>query len=552
MISWIQKTFFENFRIIFLVILGALVVSFILTIGNFGGGIGRADTVRRSFKLFGVPFSTDEDRRSVVTDGQISSSLTNPYVGPNQVQLHAFQRLFALQLADELGIPEPTQSQLEDFIRTMPAFAGPDGSYDPKAYARFLDSTQTMPGISQSRFARVFREDWRIEQINEALGGPGFVLDTIVKNSVAQVDTRWSVHTATIDLSTIQPATEPTNEQLTEWFEANGFRYQTPERVRVDFIGFRAADNTASVPEPTDEQIVRYFEQNKARYQPPPPEVAEGEEPPPPVTPALADARTEVIADLKQVLASRQAADKAASFAYDLFDKKIKPGTEAFTKYLADNSLTLVPVPPFTATEPPPGLGWNPQVLQEAFKLGENHRISDPVSVGPNSVVLIFEERLAPADALFLNVKDRVLADFQADRRQKLIAEKGAELQSLLSSGVSSGKSFVEAATEAGLTTKSWENFSYREPPEDIDYNVFPRLPEIPEKTVSSMTVRGNEGVFTFISSKIIPDVPASGSEFDVARQRLMNQIAAATLRGIYVETVQTELVATGLAADSK
>ena len=551
MISWIQKTFFENFRIIFLVVLGALVVSFVMTIGNFGG-IGRADAVRRSFELFGTPYSTEEERRNVETDGRISSNLTNPYVDGSQVQLHAFQRLAALQMADELGIPGPTESQLEDFIRSMPAFAGPDGNYDPQAYSRFLDSTQMMPGISQSRFVRVFREDWRIQQVSAALGGPGFVLDAIVKNAVAQVDTRWSVHTATIDLATVQPANEPTEAQLLEWFEANGFRYQTPERLRVSLVEFRADDSTASLPKLTEEQVVRYFEQNKARYQAPQPQVPEGEEAPPPVAASLADVRTEVVADLERTLASRQAADKAAGFAYDIFDQEIQPGTAAFTGFLATNELSLISVPPFTATEPPPGLGWNPQVLQEAFKLGSNDRISDPVSIGPNSAVLIFEERIAPADGLFPNVRDQVLADFQADRRQKLITEKGTALKASLSHAISSGKNFAEAAEAEGLQTKSWIDFSYRQPPENIDYNIFPRLPELPEKTVSSMSVRGEEGVFTFISSKVIPDVPADGQDFENARTNLMNQMAASTLRGIFIEAVQTELVAAGLAQDSE
>jgi hypothetical protein len=197
-------------------------------------------------------------------------------------------------------------------------------------------------------------------------------------------------------------------------------------------------------------------------------------------------------------------------------------------------------------------LGWNPQVLQQAFKLGSNNRISDPVSIGPNSAVLIFEERIAPADALFLNARDQVLADFQADRRQKLIADKGAALKAALTSAVNAGKEFTEAAAAEGLQTKSWIDFSYRQPPENIDYNIFPRLPELPEKTVSSMSFRGEEGVFTFISEKVIPEVPADGPDFENARKSLMNQVAAATLRGIFVEAVQTELIAAGLAQDSE
>jgi peptidyl-prolyl cis-trans isomerase D len=552
MISWIQKTFFENFRIIFLIILGALVVAFVMTIGNFGGGIGKADTRIRSYTLFGTPFSTDEERRAVMTDGQISSSLTSPYVDPNQIQLHAFQRLAALQRANELGIPGPTGEQLEAFIRSLPAFADQDGNYDPQAYARFLDSAQTMPGTNSARFARVLREDWRIQQVSDALSGPGFVLDAIVQNTVAQVDTRWTVQTATIDLSTVQPESEPTEEQLKEWFEANGFRYQTPERMRVGFIGFRAADFLESIPAPTDEQIVRYFEQNKARYKLPPPPTAEGETPAPAATPTLGDVRPQVVADLKQVLASREAANKAASFAYDLFDKKIQPGTPAFADLLAKNNLTLSPIPPFTATQPPPGSGWNPQVLEEAFTLGPSHRISDPVSIGPNSGLLIFEENLAPADALFLNVRDQVLADFQADQRQKQITDKGAELRQSLSDAVASGTPFVEAAEALGLATKTWEDFSYRQPPENIDYGVFTRLSDLPAKSVSSMTVRGDEGVFTYIAMKEVPEVPAGGPEFEKARQRMMTQIAATTLRGILVESVQDELKAAGLAAETE
>jgi len=548
MISWIQITFQRHFRVVFLVLLAVVIVAFVFTIGNMPG-LGGDDRSAPDIEMFGVSFSSSSSRQNVFADAQLSYMIEspNPYYDSSQLERHAYQRMAALQYAEKLHIPQPTDSDLEEFIRVLPTFTGPEGNFDPQIYAQFVDSVEASPIENRTRFARVLREDWRISEVAKIVGGPGYVLDDIVKRAVATSQTEWSVASSTLDLSEVQPDGEPEEAELNAWFEANSFRYQIPPRTRVSYVLFRAADMVASV-QPSDEEIARYFEENNYQYQENPTPVTEGEAPPPAPDPQLDDVRDQVIADLKESRASFLAAKAAADFAYALFDLNIARDTEAFDEHLAQRGLTLRTSEPFTATQPPPSSGWGPQVLAEGFRLDATKLVSDPVAVGDDSIILFFEERIPPTTPLFFSVRELVLADVQADRRQKAIAAKGEEVRAQLTGAIAGGQSFAEASTAAGLESRSWESFTLRNPPEDLDYGVRTRMVEAKTHTVSPMSVQGDQGSFTYVLAKNEPEIADDAEELNDAREQLKAQSAATTVGSIFDEIVRNELVTAGLA----
>ncbi|MGH8021076.1 MAG: hypothetical protein ACREIA_22900 [Opitutaceae bacterium] len=552
MISWLQSSLQKHIKLMMVLLLIAVIVPFVFVIGNTPG-LGQGDRKTKSVDLFGVPFTTDADRQSFFADGQLSFYLTvgQPYYDPNQVQLHAFSRAASLQLADKLGIPQPTEEQKTEFIRTLPAFIGQDGNFDASAYASFRDNMTANPQISPGRVSRVISEDWRIDQAEQLLGGPGYVLVGEVENALARADTRWSVSTATLDLEKIETPAQPAEEELRAWFDSHPGNYRIPERVKVSYVRFPASEFASRV-ELKDEDIVAYFEQNKARYAPPPPQVAEGETPPPPAEVKLADVRDRVVADLTAARARTLAEKAAADFAYLLFDRKITPGTEAFDQVVAAQNLKLESPPPFSADESPASTGWTAQVVGEAFRLGENRAVSDPMTSGGDSFVLFFEERIPSTDAEFFAVRDRVLAEVVANKRNESINARGEELRTRITDAVKSGTSFTDAAKDAALEAKQWENFSLRELPEDIDYSILSRLEDLALNEVSPMAVQGNRGVIMMVTKREAPQISNTDTAFEEARTSMMQQAASATRQGLIGGIVQNELDASGLNRESE
>jgi len=551
MFTWIQTTFKKHLPVFIVLLLLLLIIPFVFTIGAMPG-LGFAERKTRKLEIFGKPFTTEAQRNAFFEGASLSVFLTTgrPALDGNQLQFYAFRRAAALQYADKLGIPEPTEENLAEFIKTLPAFQGPDGSYSREAYTRFRDNIAANPQADVSLINRVLRDDWRVAQVERILGGPGFVTDDEIRQVLIRNHTRWTVERATLDLSGITDPTEPTEEEIQQWFETNKIRYRLPERVRVDYALFRASEYAVKV-QLTDDEISAYFEQNKSRYRQPAPEVAEGETPPPPVEPTLEEVRDRVVADLTRIRARTLAAEAAADFAYDLFDRGLKPGTIEFDNELAARGIRLQAAPPVAAGGVVPALGWTPQITSAIAKLDEDRPVSDPLQAGDNIYVAIFRERIPAADATLAEVRDRVIADLKAHRNRQAITARGKEIREKLLAALAEGKTFAEAAQAEGLEVKRWENFTFSELPQDIDYGVLSRLEELAPGEISPMSVQGTTGVFVHVVAREEPPIDPASEEYIATRENLMRQGSALTAQGVLAELVQRELVAAGLAEET-
>lgn len=548
MISWLQRNFQQHYRTVFMVLLAIVIVTFVFTIGNMPG-LGRGERTARNLKVFGVPYSTEAEQRELMDRGRISFLLNYgfSYYDPRQIELHAYQRAAGLQLADKLGVPDPTPELLTEQIRNSPLFRGPNGTYDPQQYARILDNLASGPPGERERFGRVLAEDWRIAQVTRAVAGPGYVLDSEVTQNLARADTKWSVQSATLDLTKIQAAGEPAEETLRQYFEANSIRYQTPERVRVSYVKFPAADFVERA-QVTDEDVQRYFNQNIAKYRTPAPPPAEGQPPAPPAEPKLEDVREQVVRDATMVRARNLAANAGADLTVAVFNNEIKRGTPAFEQLLEKQHVKLELPAAFTAEQAPPGTNWSQNVLTTAFRLNDSRWVSDPLMVDDGAIVLFYEEKLPPAIPSFSEVRDRVLADVREDERRRAITARGVELQRQLADAVKGGQSFADAAKAAGLETKSWEDFTLRTRPGDIDPGVLSRLEDLTVGAVSDMAVQGDRGTFTFLAAREAPDMTATSEHFTEMRSMMMAQNAQIAEQGVFGEIVEKELLATGIA----
>lgn len=165
MISWIQRTFQQHFKAVFIGLLAITIVSFIFTIGA-AGGIGRADRTVLKREFFGYNLGSQEDQGRLMGDAALSANLLVGYgLEGEQVQNYAFQRAASLHLANELGIPAANPEEIAAQIKTLRAFAGQDGQFDPKRYATFRDTLKTNPRLTEADIARVLSDDVRADKV---------------------------------------------------------------------------------------------------------------------------------------------------------------------------------------------------------------------------------------------------------------------------------------------------------------------------------------------------------------------------------------------------
>ena len=531
MISWIQKTFQQHFRVIFTVLLGLIIVSFVFTIGA-GPGIGNAERASLERRVFGYNLGSQEDQQRLFGDAALSAQLQAGYSPEGaELQNYAFQRAASLSIADQLHIPPSTKQEVSEFIKTLRMFTTQDGQFDPARYSSFRDSLKTNPNLSEANVSRVLADDVRASKVQKLLAGPGYVLPSDVKSQLEQADASWTLGIATVDYASFNPQIPVNDAILTTFFEENAFRYEIPPRIEVSYADFPALPLLPTV-NVTEADVRAYYDANPARF--PKPAPADGKAAP--ATDPAADyaaVRAQVETTLKLERARRAANKSAAEFSLALYESKVVPGTPEFDAFLEKRGITLKNLAPFTRAAGPAELGGSQEVSAEAFQLSKNQPISDAVSTPTGAVVLVWKDLQPARTPLLSEVREKVSADYIDGEKRKRFVELGRTIRSAIEARLKAGEPFDKAVAAAAsansvkIEAKSIPAFTLRQPPQDIDYSVFSALQRLEKGRLSDMIIAEKQGLIVYAADKTVPPINESSPQFNEAR----TQIAMASSR---------------------
>lgn len=545
MISWIQNTFQRHFRTIFALLLGVIIISFVFTIGA-SPGLGGAQAKHLERPFFDLNLSNAEDQERLFQDANLSIVLQvgYPALQENQLQQYALNRYAGLYLANELGLPAPSVDEIAAHIRTLGSFTGQDGQFDAKRYSDFRDNLKTNPNLTEADVSRVLADDLRFTSIQTLVGGPGYVLPGDIKSQLIQTESKWSVAVASVDLASFNPKIDTSDASLSAFFTNNSARYETPPRVRVDYIDFPAFNYVSQVSL-TDAEIRAYYDANPARF--PKPETA---------VPNLVgltgpDAdftavRPQVEAAMKLERARVLAVQAASDLSVALYESKISADT--LPAFLAARGLALKSAPLIESEKTPAELGGSPQVATEAFKLNESRKLSDAIGTSAGAVILVWRESLPPQVPALATVRDQVVKDFTAEEKRRKFVELGATLRANLQTALKAGQSFADAAKTVGqnanvtIAVKDYAAFTRRQPPADLESNVLGVLNTLSKGDVSAMLVNEEKGLLVYGIDKVLPDLSASNPAYAETRDSLAQRLAATNSQSYLQALVQREL----------
>jgi peptidyl-prolyl cis-trans isomerase D len=493
-------------RWLFLTLLAIIIVAFVFTIGNTPGCSLNQSNYQAQY-FYGVDLNSRRARQPIIDTTSISTFLNSRQLSNNQqFQSEVMSRIALLYLADQIGLPVPTQAEIGEYVQTKAAFLNSEQAFDAEAYTDFLDSLETNPNMSQALLAQALREDFRIDQVAASLLGPGLQLEAeaILQAKINKMELALSV--AEIDYNDFLPDLSASDEDLKAFFTDNEKRYEVPEKIQAARITFAAKNYPAKY---TDEALAAHFKANRAQFTPPAPATDPSEDAATNAEVTFESVRDQVTLDYTSKLQMQAAHEAAQAFAYTLYEKSIDRDSAAFDALLQDSQLELQPMLPFTQAEAP-AQGIPVERAQSVFELNDRRFFSDAYAVEDGFTLLIYQSRIPPLIPDFESVKASVQLDHSVELKRKLFNERGQQLKLELEAGIEAGKSFAETAQQLELKVSSFELFKVNEAPNDLNRSVLGSAQNAQIQTVSDMLNLNGTGTFIYVTEKNLPEIDAN------------------------------------------
>jgi peptidyl-prolyl cis-trans isomerase D len=530
MISWIQHHLIRHGRWIFLSLLALIIVAFVFTIGATPG----CTTDRSGYKenlFYGIDLNSPRESEVIIEKIQLSAFLDGQQIrSDEQFQNQLTSRIALLQLADKIGVPSPSQETLADYITTKAAFRGDDGEFSADSYAKFVDSMESNPLSSQGLVIVVLEEDYRINQIDSVLSGPGYLLPSEAIAQTQRNATELNLVTAELKYADFMPEIAVEETTLREYYDANALRYEIPERIKASYVFFDLKGYVEKVSEPSEAELREHFISKQdvfvADYESTKSDTgAEAEMPKEADKVTFSDVREAVTQSYLTEQETRMANEAAQGFAYTLYRDEIKRDSDAFKALLNESKLSLTEIEPYTLAGASQR-ALSSEFLESAFKLGGNRYYSDAYAVDGGFAVLLYQGRIAPEIPEFEAVQSEVIKDYKTDEKRRLFNEKGESLQAELKTKIVEGIDFVEAAEALGLGTASFETFSVQEAPRELNRSALQLAQGMQAGDVSPMLTSDGTGILVYLANKNIPEIASDNEELKQAEDFLARYAA--------------------------
>ncbi len=153
-----------------------------------------------------------------------------------------------------------SDQQLERFIREFPAFQI-DGRFSFEQYRQALQSQ----GMSQQMFEERVRQDLALQALQEPYNSGTIVSAGYVARVIELAEERREVSVATVDIEPFLAQVSVDEAQAKSFYEANQGAFQSPERVKAEYLVL-SLDALAAATAVDAAEVKQQYEQNLKLY----------------------------------------------------------------------------------------------------------------------------------------------------------------------------------------------------------------------------------------------------------------------------------------------
>ncbi|MDR3143737.1 MAG: hypothetical protein LBT57_02750 [Puniceicoccales bacterium] len=502
MISFLQGFLQKHHKWIFSLLLLVIIVSFVFTIGN-SPGIGTGRRAKRE-KFFGYDLHSERERNALFRETQVSTVLNGTFIffEAQLVQL-ALQRAIELQQTQKLHIPEPTEEQLREKMRQMPKFFAKESQdFDAASYEKTIQELLQNPQITPATIQKVLSDDWRIEFVRGAMSRQGYAFPFQARDTLNRAETQYSFDVLSLADEGKDEDRVISEEELRAYVQRHSERYSDPESYHLACLEFDPERYRAQIPAATKESLKKFYSEHKEEFQ----SMQEG-----------SDEMKQAIGEAYEKTQARSmASQKASDFAYQLYEKELRPDSEVFDALITAFELRREDLPLFIPGRPREDERFSSDELSALVAtLDEERPFSDPIETRDGSIaILVLKESLPPRPSEFGSIRERALEELLQEYHRGEFQAHCREISTALyrMHGEEVGKSFEAQVRELGLEQKSYSQLKSPELQAQVSSSVRQALETLTEGKVSAELLQDKRCEWVWLRSKRI-DAAAIGEE---------------------------------------
>jgi len=354
-------------------------------------------------------------------------------------------RILLRQAKEEFGV-HPGEQEVSDYIRSLRAFAGPDGNFDEANYRNFIEKGIGRLGMTEADLRELASDALASQKINAIVGSGLGVNRDIVTRNLALENQRVSGSLARIDIDPYQAAIEPTDEDIKAYWENIQDAFVTQPLRKFTYIiatpDMPADEDEAEAPETLAEAAASDEEKQAAESK-------------------KAEAKAKKAAELAELRRQKQNEADAMvdDFTYQLEERK----GAGFEELAKDNDWEVKTTELFAQDSPPADLDVKLRASSRGGKAAEElfriepttdpvSKLSQPIAIGENQWLvarLDGEEKSRPKT--FEEAKDEARAQYIAEKATEAMKAAADEAVTKINEALAAGKSFADAAKDAGI-----------------------------------------------------------------------------------------------------
>ena len=317
---------------------------------------------------------------------------------------------FVLQYeAKRLGITVD-DTEVANTIEKLPSFQT-NGAYDSAKFSVFEEKVLKPSGFTMAQLEELVRDQIRMHKLVTLLGSTAEITPGEFRSKYILSHQKMYIAILRLEQANFKASITPTDEEIATVFKEREKTYTAPEKRTVSFVKLDLSEA---------EKALKGKEMMEAR---------------------------------------QNLANRANDFGQDLLKENA-----SFAEVAKTYKLEVKTTAEFSETEPPKDLDGVPQAAATAFKLTEKEPLSDALPVG-NGYCILHLEKVTPSRQLtFEEARPHVIEQIKTERANMALITKGNEVQAAIAAAMKGGKSFAEAAKDAGQKVDNLPAFSLTEP----------------------------------------------------------------------------------------
>lgn len=468
---------------------------------------------------------------------QFIMSLTTGATSENDASEKFFiSRMILRQAKEDFGV-YPGDHEISEYIRGLRAFAGPDGKFNEETYRSFVEKGIGRLGMTEADLRELASDALASQKINAILGsGLGVNRDMVAQN-LALDNQRISGNLARLDLDPFEAKIQPTDEEIKTFWENRQDAYNTAPLRKFTYIiatpDMPADQANADAPESIAD-AAKTEEQKKAAEQEKAKKAAE-----------LAEARR-----TKQI----ETDSKVDEFSFQLEEKK----GSGFEELAKENGWEVKTTELFSRAEPPKELDVNlrsssrgGKAIDELFRIEPTSdpvsKLSQPIAIGENQWLvarLDGEEKSRPKT--FEEAKDEARVQYIKEKAAEAMKTAADEAAAKIKSALTAGKSFADAARDAGVAeTKEFSKVTsnYRADAASEPRNLFEAARNVDPGDLAEVITESDRAFIVHVASREVEKQADAATRIDAQVSSGARRNEMSTFMGWLAERVEAAKV---------